>query len=257
MLEKTLQNIGLSEKQAKIYLALLELGQATVQSLARRAKINRPTAYVILEEMLKEKLVFSAPAEKKVYYRAAAPESLADWMKAKKRELTDKTQELRLAVKDIKARYEPGARATVRYFEGREGLLAMTNEIYYIAKSKKARMFYPLDLIKEVFREEELKKFKDIRLQRQLPSRALYTSVKEIKKNTPDGERILVDAEKYKTACDISFHSDYIRIASLQNKLAGILIQNTAMAQAMIFLFELAWLGARSQQKEAEDKIKQ
>jgi len=257
MLEKTLQNIGLSEKQAKIYLALLELGKATVQSLARQAKINRPTTYVIIGELLKEKLVFSASAGKKIYYHAIAPENLADWLKTKKQELINKAQELRTVVKEIKAQYKPGAGATVRYFEGRDGLLVMTNEIYYIAQSNKARMFYPLDLIKEVFSKEELKKFKDIRLQRHLPSRALYTSAKEIRKNTPDGERILVDPEKYRTVCDISFHSDYIRIASLTNKLAGILIQNKTMAQAMISLFELAWLGARQQQKEAESKIRQ
>ena len=251
-----MQNIGLSEKQAKIYLALLELGQATVQSLARRAKINRPTAYVILEELLKEKLVFSAPAGKKVYYRAAAPESLADWLKAKKRELTDKTQELRSAVKDIKARYEPGARAIVRYFEGKEGLVIMTNEINKLTKSDKVRMLYPRDEIKEIFGEEQLNKFKQIRIGRKVFSKAIYTSAQEIKGNTADGERVLIDKEKYPVTCDISFYTDYIRIASF-NKLGGILIQNTAMAQAMISLFELAWLGARQQQKTAEDKIKQ
>ena len=42
-LDKELQKIGLSEKEAKVYLAALELGQASVQNIARKAEVNRAT----------------------------------------------------------------------------------------------------------------------------------------------------------------------------------------------------------------------
>lgn len=42
MLERVLEKFGLSEKEAKIYLATLELGQATVQQIAKKAGLVRP-----------------------------------------------------------------------------------------------------------------------------------------------------------------------------------------------------------------------
>ena len=41
MLEKILKNIGLNEKEAKIYLALLELGKSKVPEIAKKAELKR------------------------------------------------------------------------------------------------------------------------------------------------------------------------------------------------------------------------
>ena len=48
---ETLINLGLNEKQAKVYLALLQLGQAGVTAVAEKAGTKRPTTYLILEEL--------------------------------------------------------------------------------------------------------------------------------------------------------------------------------------------------------------
>ena len=49
-----LKNFGLSEKEAKIYLALLELEAATVFETAKQSGINRSSAYVVLEALQKK-----------------------------------------------------------------------------------------------------------------------------------------------------------------------------------------------------------
>jgi len=46
-----LSDYGLSDKEAKIYLTTLELGNSPASSIARRSEIKRITAYVILEDM--------------------------------------------------------------------------------------------------------------------------------------------------------------------------------------------------------------
>ena len=50
---KELQDIGLSEKEARVYLAALEIGRATADQLAKHAKIVRPTTYVQLQSLMK------------------------------------------------------------------------------------------------------------------------------------------------------------------------------------------------------------
>ena len=65
MLEQELQKIGLSEKEAKVYLAAMELGQAPVQKIAQKAKVNRATTYVILEGLQKKGVITTVDHEKK------------------------------------------------------------------------------------------------------------------------------------------------------------------------------------------------
>ena len=52
-----LKHIGLSENEAKVYLAMLELGPSPVLEIAAKAGINRPTAYAQIESLKKMGLV--------------------------------------------------------------------------------------------------------------------------------------------------------------------------------------------------------
>src|SRR3989338_185182 len=46
-----LQNLGLNEKEAEVYLACLELGSATVQEVSDKAGVKRTSVYNFLEDM--------------------------------------------------------------------------------------------------------------------------------------------------------------------------------------------------------------
>lgn len=50
-------SLGLKRKEAQIYLALLQLGQGSAYSIARKSGLKRPTVYVILLELMKKGLV--------------------------------------------------------------------------------------------------------------------------------------------------------------------------------------------------------
>ena len=44
-LAKSLKSLGIEEKQAKVYLACLELGTATIQELADKSKVKRTSIF--------------------------------------------------------------------------------------------------------------------------------------------------------------------------------------------------------------------
>jgi len=52
-----LRKLGLKEKEVAIYLAALELGYSPVQLIARQAGVSRPTAYEIINELIKKGLM--------------------------------------------------------------------------------------------------------------------------------------------------------------------------------------------------------
>ena len=74
MYENVLKQTGLTEKQAKIYLACLELGQAKVPEIAKKAEIKRTTAYGILDELVSLGLVNYSQKNKQKLYRAGNPD---------------------------------------------------------------------------------------------------------------------------------------------------------------------------------------
>ena len=59
MFERELVEIGLNEKEAKVYLASLELGQSAVQGISSRSGVNRATTYFIIEGLTAKGLISS------------------------------------------------------------------------------------------------------------------------------------------------------------------------------------------------------
>src|SRR3989338_1311155 len=94
MLVNQLKNLGLSDNEAKVYLAMLELGPATMLEISAKAGINRPTAYVQVEALKKLGLVSTQTKGKKQLFMAESPDQLESIMESKRTELEQKKGEL-------------------------------------------------------------------------------------------------------------------------------------------------------------------
>lgn len=77
-LVQELKKLNLTEKEARVYLALLELGPSTPYKIAKRSHLKRPTAYVIAEELVEKGLIIQMTGEKQKMYIARSPESYVD-----------------------------------------------------------------------------------------------------------------------------------------------------------------------------------
>lgn len=71
-----LLTLGLSEKEAQVYLSTLELENTTVAWIAKKAGINRTTAYDILESLKAKGLVSFYLRGKVKYFMAADPDKI-------------------------------------------------------------------------------------------------------------------------------------------------------------------------------------
>jgi len=58
-LQKALEQFGLNKKQAKVYLAVLELGSATVNIISNKSGIARSSCYDILNSLIKKGIASS------------------------------------------------------------------------------------------------------------------------------------------------------------------------------------------------------
>ncbi len=74
--KELLKNLGLSDQEAQIYLALLELGPSLISRIAQYTGMHRPTIYRILPKLEAKDLVTTAPKGKQKLYIAETPEKL-------------------------------------------------------------------------------------------------------------------------------------------------------------------------------------
>ena len=244
MFQKYLEDIGLSDKEVSVYLALLAVLNASVLDLAKKTKIKRPTVYVVLDSLLKKGLVSETTIGKKTYYYAEPPERLETFIEKQKLALEESHKTLKDIIPQIKSiSRDTGERPVVKYFEGKEGIISAIEDFLSDTdvKDGTTHLLYPKDLLEEVFTEADRKKYREMRIGKNIKSKVLYTSEKSERPSDDTGERIKIDGSKYPITCDISIYKDRVRINILGKKLSGIFIRSQDLADTLRSLFNLAF----------------
>jgi len=113
---KQLKNLNLTDKEARVYLALLELGPSTPYKIAKRSHLKRPTAYVIAEELVEKGLIIQVTGEKNKLYMAKSPESYFE-------DAEDKLRTAKKVLPELMAlQRKTSEKPNILYFEGLEGI---------------------------------------------------------------------------------------------------------------------------------------
>ncbi len=115
-LKKTLADIGLTENEAAVYLALLSLGPTTALKVARTTGIKRSTIYLTLETLKQRGLVALEMRGFKTLFVAENPEKLDAVLEERKLRLGRDLPEL-LSLYNLK-----GGESIMKFYEGFAGL---------------------------------------------------------------------------------------------------------------------------------------
>lgn len=131
ILSLELRKLGLKEKEVEVYLAGLELGPTTVQNIAKKAGVSRPTTYEILE-VLKEKGLFGeTKQQKKRYFIAQSPEKILSILRLQKRELEEKEREFIRIIAALDTKYGSKDKSGIQVFKGVEGLEVLKEQLLF------------------------------------------------------------------------------------------------------------------------------
>lgn len=119
-----LAGVGLDKKPAQVYLALLSMGEATAQELARATSIKRPTVYVVLEELEQRGLVLRARANHRTRFSPTNPKKLFEDARAK----TARFEASLPLLEQIKSAPQQGPKIT--FLKGAEGFKRIWKMIF-------------------------------------------------------------------------------------------------------------------------------
>lgn len=244
-----LKDLGLSDNEARVYVAMLELGQGTVMQIASKAGINRPTTYVQIEALKKRGLVQTLTKGKKALLSAQDPSQLETMLEREVKEIEIKKSELTKILPELQTMWGLGGnKPRIRYFEGIQGLRDVQNEFL---KTKSGVMYgiFNVDAFADVFPDGG-RDYVRRRVQKGIRARTIYTSRKGkiIPEANPKelGEARYMDPTKFKFEADITIFDDNVALTSLQGTISCTVITHAGLAQSFRGLFEFLWAAAGS-----------
>ncbi len=129
-MEEELQKLGLSEHEAKVYLAALSLGPSSAWQISEQSGIKRPTVYLALENLIKQGLIIESFAGKKRLFEAEKPQKLGKLTKRMRRQVVDAEILLESILPGlIKFPKQYAEEPKVSFYSGVEGLKNIALEI--------------------------------------------------------------------------------------------------------------------------------
>ena len=103
-----IQQLGLTEKEAKVYLTSLRLGPTTMQILASKAKIDRGTAYHVAMTLEEKGLFTQWKNVKRPLFGVTSPAQLYSYVEEKKRQADAQYATAQMMINDLQELYDSG-----------------------------------------------------------------------------------------------------------------------------------------------------
>ncbi len=126
-------DVGFTANEAALYRTLLGLGEATPALVAKRSKMPRTYVYDLLRALEAKGYAISTDTNGKRQVSAVRPNRI-------KRAVTEKLQAFETLLPELESLYQDAPnKPTVRYFEGKDGLEAIHDEV--LAEAKELRFF--------------------------------------------------------------------------------------------------------------------
>lgn len=234
-----IKKIGFSDKAAKLYLASLELGEATVQDLARQAKIERTTAYYTLKELKESGAVFETKRNKKVFFLPEMPRNL---LRSTRERLSDFEDGLEAIESRKHAIYR---RPRLYFLYGPSGFKHIWDMIFK-SEDKEFRIITEgysfLDFVKERYILEDIIKMKK---QLNIKSRQIITDSPYgrdiVAKDRQENRESRILPKRVKIPFTEVIASDFVAFISPRWDNTLFVIENEHFAETRRNLFEAMW----------------
>lgn len=240
-----LKTAGLSANEARVYLALLELGSASVVEISKKSRVHRVNVYDALERLMVQGLVSAVVKVNKRYYEAASPENLRESINAKKEEIENiegAIPSLLEMFKSTKTRQE------VHHYKGRQGIISIYEEMLDVTNKDDA--WYGIGVtgtMREVLKHW-IEDYNERRAKKGVWLKSLYyvTAKKEKRKKFKLQERrYMPESMGYAPVSTYIYGGDKIAIICFDSMI-GVVIQDEVTADAYRRYFD--WMWARSKE---------
>ncbi len=231
----TLERIGFSPNEIKVYLTLNENGSLKAGKISKIAKIDRSSAYNALKALQERGMVSYVMIGQIKFFQAAGPRRLLDYVKEQEKDIQDILPMLQESHKSKKVEGQ------VRLFKGNKGIktvfmdIIRTGEDNYVFGSEGQFTERMTDFAH---------KFTLLKKQAKIKTRVLMRkSTREIDTKLSD-HRYLPNVAGSPAVTNI--YGDKIAIIIWTDEPEAIVIENSAAAKAYKSYFDFMWKNAKN-----------
>ena len=257
-LSSELRSIGFSEKTALVYAALMEMGWAFPSHLAEYTRLNRTTVYKILHDLCSKGLVTEIDRNNKLCYQIEKPAQLLSFIKHQAKAAEEHYKTAQKLFPDLKNLFGSLVdRPSVRYFEGRRGVLAVYEDQMENFSGYDLDVFMNISELSKFLPIEFRNKYLDARIKAGIqlrciapepPDRAvLLRWYRKVDKHLwPHYKFVSPESFPFKSHISI-YGKDRVSLINVHKySVLGIIIEDQTVANMMRMIFNLAWAGIQN-----------
>jgi sugar-specific transcriptional regulator TrmB len=236
-----LTEIGLTESQARAYLAIIEAGEISPSELASKINEKRTNGYMVLDKLEQLGLVIKSSNSTKLKYKPTNPLALETLILNKKKQLADVETRMRATLpKLVSYFYNFTEKPGIRLLEGVEGL----KEVYTdTLRTKKPITFLRSPVEVDFLGQEFYDKYRLKRAKLGISTEAYTQSISKENdefRSSDDKQllinRHLISQNSYSEPVEINVYGDKTALIAFGNQPMGVIIQNDKISNAILKL---------------------
>ncbi len=243
IMKHILKEIGLNEKEAKVYIALLKLGKSSTQIISKETGINRISLYDILNYLIEKGFANLIIENKIKHFFAISPKNILNKIKEKQKKFEEIVPELEKLEKNEKKLSE------VKIFQG-EKVIDIINEDIFKNKDFELLSYGPYFLINEMQKYTTINYMKrrienninakvisdEKLLQNPFLKKKEYNIITEIKTNKKIAE---IKSWHY------LYNNKYSILSIKDNSFIAIIIEDKTIFEDQKKIFEILWKNSK------------
>lgn len=243
-MNQTLEKLGLSPKESKVYLVLLGLDPSPLRKVAEEVDMNRGSTYDALKSLMKRGLVSFYDKERKQHFVAEDPDNLVGILREKRRAVVKAKKDLERSMPELRALYaKTGEKPSVKMYEDMGGAKAIFEDILRTMSEEEIKTYYVFSSFTREIREllyRDIESFSERRIK-------LGIKVNVI---GPPGGGELRGLDERRSLPKLEKAPSYILIYgpkvailsfSKDNSLIAVLINSLDLANTQRLVFETLW----------------
>jgi sugar-specific transcriptional regulator TrmB len=237
--EFALKEYGLSDKEIKVYLALLPLGSINLQEIAKRIDLPRTTIYNTLNYLSAKGLVSFIIKKSVRFYEASEPDKLVA-------NLNEKKELLKSVLPNLKVLKETTSQSSsAEIFEGSKGIFTILTDIFKV--KQQVYYFGSYSLSVEILKHLPTHAA-NLRIDRKIPAKIVIDPYDEPRFHNQTYKRLtnmrFTPALK-DFPCMVFIYGKKVALYTLKKDLIGVIITNEQVADAMKMVFDIYWNNAK------------
>lgn len=245
--KKILEQIGLSEEQAKVYSCLINKGVLSARKISTETGITRSLIYKIIKQLIVLELVSEYDYDGKISkFNALPPANLQKIVDKQKEETSLATNALSEAMSTLGAQFNLlCGKPSVRFYEGMEGIKILNQDIIYTEVDVKI-VRSPLDNDNDELESKAKKLLSDraekgIKTKLIVPIKNTPSSITQQWDNDYNIERRRVPREDLLNPAQIIIYGNKVAFTSFNDCMITTIIEDINIRKTMDMLFDSLW----------------